>query len=324
MTNIAADPAISVLLCTRDRPEHVRRCVPAILTNSFRDFEIVVVDQSGTSETVSFLRSIGDTRLVAIHSRSRGLSRARNIAILASRAPLVAFTDDDCVCDEGWLEEVVLAFSEHPEVAGVFGRVLPWGDRSGEGLYCFHSVIADEAERVVHTVVPPHKHLGHGNNMAFRKTLFHDVGLYNPLLGAGARVRSGEDTDMAYRALRKGRTLMYTPRPLVYHNNWQTLEKASLMDYAYIVGFVAVYGKYYLAGEKTAADAIRWRFRELWEEMRRSLRHRNWKRYRQTCGKLVYFGASFLPACLLRLLPDLPWPEDRGAEGAVKGVVNGR
>jgi len=304
-------PDISVLVCTRNRFQDVQRCIPTIVRNRFQNFELIVVDQSDGDETRRFLDGLNDPRLTVVPTETRGLARARNLAIRLARAPIVAFTDDDCICDPDWVGNLVDQFRSHPEIHGLFGKVLPWGDHYQEGMFC-HCLISDEEERVVCKPVPPHKYLGHGNNMAFRIDLYRKVGLYNVAMGAGTRLKSGEDTDLTFRALRKGLCLKYSPVPLVFHNNWITLDKAARMDLGYVLGFVMVFGKFALYGEAVAIQCLRERLGELiFKDLRESRQYRDWKRYRRTLVKIVYYFLGFFPALYFRVRGDLAWREKR-------------
>lgn len=300
-------PEISLLLCTRNRPRDVQRCVPTILENSFTNYELLIVDQSDGEDTFQYLQSLGDPRIRIIRTETRGLARARNIAIRNARTSIVAFTDDDCICDREWVGNLVQQFRENPDISGLFGKVLAWGDRFGEGMFC-HCLIPDDNERVVNRTVPPHKYLGHGNNMAFRIDLYRQVGLYNPAMGAGTRLKSGEDTDLTFRALRRGCAIKYSPAPLVYHNNWITLDTASRMDLGYVLGFVMVFGKFALCGDPVAIQCLRERLGELvFKDLKESRQYRDWKRYRKTLHKIGYYFLGFFPALYFRLKGDLRW-----------------
>jgi glycosyltransferase involved in cell wall biosynthesis len=105
---------ISVLLCTRNRPAKLHRAIGSILANSYRNFELVVVDQSIDGESRTKVESFRDSRLVYIPTTTVGLSRARNIAIRAAQWDIVAFTDDDCICDSDWLSSIVAEYERDP------------------------------------------------------------------------------------------------------------------------------------------------------------------------------------------------------------------
>ena len=67
---------VSILLCTRNRPEKARRCIASILDNTYSDFELIVVDQSTDDQTRDAVSSIDDSRLVYIRTTTVGLSRS--------------------------------------------------------------------------------------------------------------------------------------------------------------------------------------------------------------------------------------------------------
>ena len=245
---------VSVLLCTRNRPDKAKRCIESILTNSYTDFELIVVDQSTDNCTQAAIDSLHDGRLVYIRTSTVGLSRSRNIAIRASRTETILFTDDDCVCDRDWIATVVRAYDDDPSLMGVFGKVLAYGE-GREGMFC-PCLIDRPEQRVVDRPVTPQHVLGAGNNMSFRKEVFRRVGLFIETLGAGTWMRSGEDTEFVYRALRHRLRFTYTPEPLVYHDNWLSEADYPALARAYILGGSAVLTAFTLKLDKTASNDL--------------------------------------------------------------------
>ena len=223
-----AVPTLSVLIPTRNRSQKARRAVDSVLANSFGDFELVVVDQSTDRLTQEALSSIHDRRLRYIATDTVGAAISRNIAIRAARADTVVFTDDDCVCERDWLTSILAEYAAEPTALGVFGRVVPYGNpgsvkwgtigQSGD-MFC-PAVHASMERAVFEAPAIPHLALGGGNNMSFRKELFQKVGLFHETLGPGSRIGTGEDTEMSYRILWHRCKLVYSPRPLVHHDNW--------------------------------------------------------------------------------------------------------
>ena len=236
--------SISVLLCTRNRQTKLPKAIESILRNSYRDFELIVVDQSTDEESRVKAESFRDPRLVYIRTATVGLSRARNIAIRAARGDIVAFVDDDCICDPNWLSSIVAEFKRDSSVMGVFGRVIAYGEQ-GDGMFCPCLIDARE-RRTVDTPVVPQQVLGSGNNMAFRKDVFCHIGLFIESLGAGTHMKSGEDTEFVYRALRRRMKFVFAPDPLVYHDNWLPLAQYQSLARAYILGYGAVFTKFAL------------------------------------------------------------------------------
>ena len=88
-------PTITVAICTKDRQERIRKAVDSVISNSFRDFEFLIVDQSVDETTRLLLETYRDERVRYIKTETVGLARARNIAIKESLAGTIVFTDDN-------------------------------------------------------------------------------------------------------------------------------------------------------------------------------------------------------------------------------------
>jgi hypothetical protein len=65
---------------------------------------------------------------------------------------------------------------------------------------------------------------GTGANMAFRRSLFARIGVFDPALDVGTPTRGGGDLDMFFRVLKEGHVLVYEPRALVRHRHRRSME----------------------------------------------------------------------------------------------------
>lgn len=116
---------ISVVIPTYRRPALLLRCVQSLLRQDFRahDFEVIVIsdgDDDATSYAMTSLPTRKDpmVRYYPLPQKA-GPAAARNLGWILADAPLVAFTDDDCIADEGWLQGMWSAYEAHqkPEIA---------------------------------------------------------------------------------------------------------------------------------------------------------------------------------------------------------------
>ena len=221
-------PSLSVLICTRNRAQKAQRAAASVLANSFADFELIVVDQSTDTATREAVAAIADDRVRYVPTDTVGVAISRNIAIRAASADIVVFTDDDCVCDRDWLQAIVAEFAADPQASGVYGRVVPYGQTGSLAWDCISvagdlicpAVIQSPTRVIVDRPAIPHLVLGGGDNMSFRKEVFQRVGLFNEMLGPGSRIGTGEDTEFSYRLLFNHCRLVYSPQPVVEHDNW--------------------------------------------------------------------------------------------------------
>ncbi|GEP58646.1 hypothetical protein RSO01_58120 [Reyranella soli] len=221
-------PSVSVAICTRNRAQKAQRAAASVIANSFTDFELIVVDQSTDDATRKAIAALADERVRYIPTDTVGVAISRNIAIREASADIVVFTDDDCICDRGWLDAILVEFEADPQALGVYGRVVPYGTKGSatwdcvseaDGMIC-PALNQSPTRRIVDRPAIPHLVLGGGNNMSFRKEAFRRVGLFNEMLGPGSPIGTGEDTEFSYRLLFNHCRLVYSPQPVVEHDNW--------------------------------------------------------------------------------------------------------
>jgi glycosyltransferase involved in cell wall biosynthesis len=196
----AASPSISVVVPTRNRAQHARDCARAILeTSGF--IELIVVDQSDGPETRLALETIADERLQYVHSTLRGATNGRNVGIEKSRGDIVAFTDDDCRIDADWALRIAEAFRASPETAVVCGRVTVPEEIQRQGFAVgFEPVVREWQNRFP----APGVDWGITANFAVKRSVFDQVGPFDPMLGPGAPLLCGEEPDLLFRVLRAG------------------------------------------------------------------------------------------------------------------------
>ena len=113
-------PKVSVIIPVFNRPESVRRAIESVLSQTFQDFEVIVVDDASTDATPDVVASFTDPRISLIrHERNRGGSAARNTGIRASSAPYVGFLDSDDEWLPDKLERQLAVFEQGPDHVGL-------------------------------------------------------------------------------------------------------------------------------------------------------------------------------------------------------------
>ena len=106
---------VSVIIPTHNRVQLLPRAVHSVLTQTFEDYELIVVDDASTDETPQFLETLQGKIITAFHEKCRGPAAARNSGIAKSSAPLIAFLDSDDYWLPQKLEEQISFFDSHPE-----------------------------------------------------------------------------------------------------------------------------------------------------------------------------------------------------------------
>ena len=113
-----------MVICTRDRPEPLRRALVSLSEQTIERsrFEVIVVDNGGGVEDLA--RSAGAD--IVLREREPGASRARNSGWRAASSELIAFLDDDAVAASDWLEQALRVYGDRNRtVAAMGGPALP-------------------------------------------------------------------------------------------------------------------------------------------------------------------------------------------------------
>ncbi|HET8672635.1 MAG TPA: glycosyltransferase [Thermoleophilaceae bacterium] len=118
---------MSVVVPTYDGAETLRTTIEALNRQTVPDgsYEIIVVDDASTDDSALVAEAAG-ARVIR-QPANRGAGAARNAGVRAARAPLVAFIDDDCTAEPGWLAELIEPLSD-PAVDGAGGQIVPHAD----------------------------------------------------------------------------------------------------------------------------------------------------------------------------------------------------
>jgi GT2 family glycosyltransferase len=262
--------AVAVIVGTVGRTETLDCCLRSLTALQHAELELIVVDNRPAAQTRELVAKwrAHDRRVRYIAERRPGSSLARNRGVAETRARFVAFTDDDAIVDPNWLAWLLAPFAD-ASVAAVTGMVLPQeletvaqkrfeqyaGFCKGfdRRLYDLRSNRADER------LLYPYWGgiFGSGNSMAFRRTEFVAWGGFDPALGPGTLVHSGEDMDAMTRVILRGHRLVYEPRSLCWHKHRRDQNALRHQLYGYGVGLTAALTKALTHDPRFAAAAAR-------------------------------------------------------------------
>lgn len=108
------EPLVSVVICTYKRPRLVVRAIASVQRQTYRNLEILVIDDGSVDETGMVVKRIEDERIRYIqHRKNQGLPRARNTGIEAAAGQYIAFLDDDDEWHETKLQKQLSLCGRH-------------------------------------------------------------------------------------------------------------------------------------------------------------------------------------------------------------------
>jgi GT2 family glycosyltransferase len=246
-------PFISVVVCTRDRPDQIKKCLDRLGRQKYPRYEVVVVDNAPTSDdlrTVVEGQAGPGTRFRYCVEPRPGLSWARNAGVAAAASDIIAFLDDDDEPDEYWLAGIAEGFGQGGRIGCVSGIVLParldsaveelfeqvGGHSKGRGFTA--EVFSKDGPQSPLFPLPP---FGVGANMAFRREALDRVGGFDVALGAGTPTAGGEDTLAITLAMIAGYEVAYAPAALMWHHHRKDMVSLNRQLHGYSIGLTAFY-----------------------------------------------------------------------------------
>ncbi len=218
MTGSTLPPRVSVIVMTLDRPGPLRRCLESLAAQSISHdcFEVIVVDASAEPAVSLLADFAGRLRLSHHVGPNHGVAGNRNVGVARARGPVVAFLDDDCVADPGWLEAVTDVVEANPRflVGGLVANAYPSnavavaGQVIAEGVYDFFNPSGEEPRFFA------------GLNFAVDRESYLAIGGCDPGFGRLA----AEDRDFVDRWRVAGGSLAGCPAAIVHHEHRTTLD----------------------------------------------------------------------------------------------------
>ena len=226
---MVSSSCVSVVIPNWNGREFLSQCLDALRAQTFKDFQVVVVDNGSTDGSAAFVQiEYPEIQVIAL-SANLGFSRAVNIGIRSTSSPYVALLNNDTEADPYWLEALLEALEDNPQVGFCASKMLFHNDRTrinSAGLFFRIDGVGrdigfgqeDSAwfrqRREVFGAC--------GGAAIFRRTMLDDVGLLDEDFYA-----YGEDLDLSFQAQLKGYKCLYVPEAIVYHHGSATFGQAS-------------------------------------------------------------------------------------------------
>ena len=227
-----ARPALSIVIATRNRPDHLRHCLDRVGRVVGPDDEVVVVDSASTGPETGQVAADAGARV--LRAERPGTSLARNVGWRAATHDLIAFIDDDVFVDVGWADAMARAL-DVPGRSWVTGWIGVPEDQlhipePNPTMLVEHPMTLDAQRRGT---------LGASANMGARRSLLAEVGGFDERFGPGTWVSAAEDVELFDRFLLAGHDGFYDPTVRVYHDQWRTRRQAVSLHWRYGKGMGA-------------------------------------------------------------------------------------
>jgi len=213
-------PLISVIIPNWNGAHHLPTCLDSLRRQTYSHFELILVDNGSTDESVPLLRAkYPEVRLLLL-PENRGFAGAVNAGIREmARGEIMALLNNDTEVDPHWLAALQSALARHPEAGMAASKILLFDQRD-----TFHSA-GDSYGR---DGIPVNRGVWErdegqfdreemifgacGGAAAYRRSMLDEIGLLEESLGSYC-----EDVDLNWRAQLAGWRCVYVPKAIVYH-----------------------------------------------------------------------------------------------------------
>ncbi|MBI5464356.1 MAG: glycosyltransferase family 2 protein, partial [Ignavibacteriales bacterium] len=129
-------PLVSVILCTYNREKLVTKAVKSALNQSYRNIELIIIDDGSADGTMAQLTPIAlaDPRIIFVRHANKGLARSRNVGLRLARGKYVCFLDSDDWYLRDHIRKRVELMERRNSIAMLYGRVHVRGPRSKQSV----------------------------------------------------------------------------------------------------------------------------------------------------------------------------------------------
>ena len=221
MACIAMKPRFSIIVPLYNKAPYVRKALESILTQSYKDFECIVVDDGSTDGSLNVVQSlkIEDRRLKILTQSNSGVAVARNNGVAASKGEYVCFLDADDWWEQTYLEEMDRLINEYTD-AGLYGcdyyyvkngkkKIYP---KKAEGYIDYCKVYTDCKAMPIHP-----------NGAIIPRNVYDELG------GFDSQIKMGEDFILFMQIVFKYK-VAFLNKQLVYFNQdadptWRAITK---------------------------------------------------------------------------------------------------
>jgi glycosyltransferase involved in cell wall biosynthesis len=148
-------PKVTVLMPAYNAAKYIGDAISSVLEQPFADFELLIINDGSTDDTVKIIRSFNDPRIVLISQENKGIASALNLGLSYAKAPYIARFDADDICMPNRLKVQYDFITAYPEYS-VIGSAADYVDAAGHYIFTHHPAghLNEEIQQLKYSVCP--------------------------------------------------------------------------------------------------------------------------------------------------------------------------
>ena len=215
-------PQVSVIICTYNRLNLLKKTIQSVLEQDFQEWELIVVNNNSNDGTEGYVQSVGgkEPRVKYVLEIKQGLSYARNCGAELAQSNILAYLDDDEEAEKDWVRNIYETFQFVPNI-GVLGGPMVLQDK--EKIKCWisprmYSILGEFQLGSAEDILDIGDNSIVGGNMTVSKEAWAKIGGFAVEQGRkGSVLLAGEDVIICKEAYKLGYRIIYNRKVGVRH-----------------------------------------------------------------------------------------------------------
>ncbi len=226
----------SIIIVNWNGKRHLMDCLSSVYLQDYPSFEVILVDNGSTDDSVQFVKNNFPRTRVIKNSRNLGFAAGTNIGIRASRGDYIATLNNDTRVESDWLQELVKVAEKNDLVGSCSSKMLKYDnpttiDSTGIELFENGSVVDRGFGKKDNDQYEEMKEVfgACAGAALYKKAMLDQIGLF-----PSRYFVNYEDVDIAWRAQYAGWKCVYVPSAVVYHVRCATQDKLDHEQRSYL------------------------------------------------------------------------------------------
>lgn len=214
---------VSVIIINWNGVGHLKKCLPSLIKQNYKNFELILVDNASKDDSVVFVKKIFPAAKIIINPKNLGFSEANNVGYRVAKGDYVLFLNNDTEVTTNFLTELITNIRDDKSIGGAQSKILFMEKRTTldsvgafltySGFLYHYGAIKKDSRKYGHKIF---LYSAKGACMIFKRSVLKRIevegNIFDPKYFAYF-----EETDLCHRVWLAGYKIMYIPSSVIYH-----------------------------------------------------------------------------------------------------------